>query len=89
MCDIMIDLASVYETGRRRVRKSGLCRLAIRREIHSEAGSARVSRELRIRQSGDPKILIDARSRESAGEYRIDLWSSDRQDTTSPGAGSN
>lgn len=37
---------------------------------------------------GNPGILIDADSRESTGR-RIDLWSSDRQETTSPGAGSN
>lgn len=35
----------------------------------------------------DSKILIDARANLRAS--RIDLWSSDRQETTSPGAGSN
>lgn len=40
---------------------------------------------------GSPGILIDARDRTRANlrVSRIDLWSSDRQETTSPGAGSN
>lgn len=54
-----------------------------------ERSGTRGSRELRIRRRWFEDFDRHARARANLRASRIDLWSNDRQETTSPGAGSN